>query len=148
MRGLAYWRQHDRHICMDRIEVPCTALHKKRPAGHIHQQRRAAGQWLHKAPSFPEARLNGAGAGSCNIGRYRDHLIHICACVRVRMRMLYEPYMSPLSHVRPRRHRNPGPVCLHPKTRMPERAFLDLPGLIGQALLSGLTVWALPVRSS
>ena len=34
---------------MDRIEVPCTVLHKKRPVGHIHQQQRAAGEWLHEA---------------------------------------------------------------------------------------------------
>ena len=87
---------------MDRI-AERSALHKKRPAGHIHQQQRAAGQCTWYRPRFteapgpsppdPEARLHDAGAGSCNCGHLAYMYIHMRAhaLVRIRMRMLYEP---------------------------------------------------------
>ena len=76
--------------------MPCTALHKKRPVGHIHQQQRAESQWPPEAPSSPEVRATSRVRRrrrlmQSNIKytiRARAHA-HARVPMRISMRMLY-----------------------------------------------------------
>ena len=127
--GLTYWRQHDRNICMERIEAPCTVLHLRKGRSAISTCTSNSGR---QASGFPKRRASrrhdSTPTHAIDLYRDRYHLMSICiytymrACVCACI-----CYMGPLSHVRPRCHCNPGPVCLHPKLRMRERAF---PGTI------------------
>ena len=74
-------RQHayDRNICMDRIEVPCTALHKKRPVGNTHQQQRAGGSLFPGAPAtYGRNAHHACVVGMCGTYTGRGTGIRIC----------------------------------------------------------------------
>ena len=113
--GSSYWRQHDRNICMDRIEVPCGVLHKEsRPVTHTINN----GQ-LQQASGFPQCR---AARGLHNAGSWPLH-IYICICARARVYVcacyicmslpyIYEPRPHVYTYVHPRHghSRDPRPV--------------------------------------